>query len=121
MTETAWERFVTSKRNAIVLDFNHIAVFSYGSPDHFEDKGFPRKTEGDEELILVGVTVYHCKNDGEVCGGYAAFAKELDPATEDPAQVWEVKSLDPLTLEPSLDCPKCPSHGSITDGKWVEA
>lgn len=32
---------------------------------------------------------------------------------------WEVVSLDPLTLTPSLNCGGCGRHGFVTDGHWV--
>lgn len=28
---------------------------------------------------------------------------------------------DPLTVEPSILCPDCGTHGFIRDGRWVEA
>lgn len=34
---------------------------------------------------------------------------------------WEVISVEPLTLSPSLLCRACGSHGFIRDGKWVPA
>jgi hypothetical protein len=34
---------------------------------------------------------------------------------------WDVISLEPLTLSPSLACGTCGHHGWIRDGKWVPA
>jgi len=33
--------------------------------------------------------------------------------------VWQVQSLDPLTLTPSLACSACGHHGFIRAGQWV--
>jgi hypothetical protein len=38
-----------------------------------------------------------------------------------PATGWEVVSLVPLTLSPSLLCRTCGHHGFIREGKWVPA
>lgn len=32
---------------------------------------------------------------------------------------WDVLSVEPLTLSPSLLCRVCGHHGFITNGKWV--
>lgn len=34
---------------------------------------------------------------------------------------WDLLSLDPLTLSPSLLCQRCGRHGFIRDGRWVPA
>jgi hypothetical protein len=36
-------------------------------------------------------------------------------------QSWELLSINPLTLFPSLLCRACGDHGSITNGKWIRA
>lgn len=41
------------------------------------------------------------------------------PVLSNRKQYWNVKSLNPLTLEPSIISPDCGCHGYITDGKWV--
>jgi hypothetical protein len=35
--------------------------------------------------------------------------------------VWQVPSLNPLTLTPSLLCTACGHHGYIRNGRWVPA
>jgi hypothetical protein len=35
--------------------------------------------------------------------------------------IWRVIQAEPLTLEPSLRCRACGSHGFVRDGKWVPA
>jgi hypothetical protein len=37
------------------------------------------------------------------------------------ADGWNVVSLDPLTLSPSVLCRTCQLHGFIRDGRWVPA
>lgn len=34
---------------------------------------------------------------------------------------WQLHSLEPLTLSPSLLCKVCGTHGFVRDGKWVPA
>jgi hypothetical protein len=34
---------------------------------------------------------------------------------------WDVPSVDPLTLTPSLQCRVCGHHGHITAGRWAPA
>jgi hypothetical protein len=34
---------------------------------------------------------------------------------------WDVLSLEPLTLSPSLLCKVCGKHGFIQEGKWIPA
>lgn len=52
---------------------------------------------------------------GDPCGGFVAF--EGYDSREDK---WRVLSWDPLTLNPSLQCP-CGSHGFIRNGRWEPA
>lgn len=62
------------------------------------------------EGALDGVTYWH-----EPCGkDYLA----VQPAWK---TGWQVQSLDPLTLAPSVLCRKCGLHGFIQNGKWVSA
>lgn len=65
---------------------------------------------------------YHLNKDGKECAGFIAFkdgawAKEFDNTIT----TWDVISLDPLTLSPSILCRACGDHGFITNGKWVPA
>jgi hypothetical protein len=65
--------------------------------------------------VLGGVAYRHPASDGMQCEGYANIAGR--PFHEG----WNVVSLDPLTLSPSLLCTACGHHGHIVDGKWVPA
>lgn len=34
---------------------------------------------------------------------------------------WDLVSMDPLTVEPSILCRRCGHHGWIREGRWVSA
>jgi hypothetical protein len=55
---------------------------------------------------------------GEPCAGSITF--DLPENADRPGPRWQLVSLDPLTVEPSLLC-SCKSHGFIRNGKWIEA
>lgn len=76
--------------------------------------------EGDERA---GLNDYHLRADGTECKGFIAidggtWAKSFDPGQ---IQVWQLVSVEPLTLSPSLLCRVCGDHGFIREGKWVPA
>jgi len=69
---------------------------------------------------VLGVEVRHRLDDGRWCRTYAA------PDTMN-VRSWGIEptghvihSLDPLHLEPAIDCNLCASRGHIRDGHWVE-
>lgn len=62
----------------------------------------------------VGITESHYTGD-HWCTGFVAFK------VYDPGHGWDVLSMEPLTLSPSLLCRLCGSHGFIRDSKWVNA
>ena len=73
------------------------------------------RTEGEK----IGAIISHKNQQGEVCEGVIVFDLDLTrygPFKEDPK--WVVESWKPLTLSPSLHCPKCGDHGYIKKGKW---
>lgn len=55
---------------------------------------------------------------GEPCAGSTPF--DLPVNHEDGHAVWQLHSLDPLHIEPSVLC-SCGDHGFIRDGRWVPA
>lgn len=90
----------------------------HGSPDHGGD-------------TLVGIIHWHPRPDGQpgdldegMCGGAVLFVRSTSPS-EAQRPIWELHSLDPLHLEPSILCNAakggCGSHGWIRDGRWVPA
>ncbi len=63
-----------------------------------------------------GLLWYHHRPDtGEECG---IGGISWDP---DDRVHWDLVSLDPLTVSPSLLCQTCGAHGFIRDGRWVKA
>ena len=76
------------------------------SPNHWYLKLFNKSDE------WVGIYEYHLKPDGEYCAGFVPFK------VHDPVRGWNVISLDPLTISPSVLC-SCGMHGFIQEGKWV--
>lgn len=54
----------------------------------------------------------------EWCGGAVYFTKMKDKPN---APTWQVESLDPLTISPSILCSECGSHGFIRNGRWENA
>ena len=70
-----------------------------------------------------GITVLHKDKSGATCRGWVAFRggawEKAFVASAQPIQAWDVQSLDPLTISPSVLCRACGDHGFIRDGKWV--
>jgi len=68
-----------------------------------------------------GGIVVHVAPDGSECRGFVHFDV---PGIELLAQgrpVWQVESLDPLTISPSVLCGACGDHGFIRSGRWQRA
>ena len=61
-----------------------------------------------------GLEYHHPAPAGRECGGWVPFK----PAAPNG---WDVVSLEPLTLSPSLLCTACGHHGWIRNGQWVSA
>ena len=64
-----------------------------------------------------GVAYKHPNGKGGECEGWAPFTGT--PGGRDDG--WDVQSLEPLTISPSLLCRACGHHGFIREGKWVPA
>jgi hypothetical protein len=80
---------------------------------HGEDSPFPVTLEN-----CVGVIETHQQPDGQgECSGYVRFRGR---GSEDQPQ-WDVLSVEPLTLSPSILCRTCGAHGFVREGKWVPA
>jgi hypothetical protein len=123
-----WSTFVSRNEHnpkVLRLDDEHLFKFVYGDIAHFEDKGWPRLHEEGMELVLVGGMMQHRTHDDQTCGGYVCFARPLEPSEyEARAPIWEVQSLVPLTISPSVQChcaANINSHGFILRDKWVAA
>jgi hypothetical protein len=63
-----------------------------------------------------GVAYFHPDGKGGTCEGWIPFN-----GIEGEKRGWDVLSVEPLTLSPSLLCRACGHHGFIREGKWVPA
>lgn len=61
-----------------------------------------------------GAIIEHLTPEGEPCDGAISW-NEADRVH------WELISLHPLTVSPSLLCHRCKDHGFIREGKWIPA
>ncbi|MGW5147550.1 hypothetical protein [Rhodococcus koreensis] len=62
-----------------------------------------------------GAMIGHLTPDGEECLGQITFRGHGNGRPE-----WDVRSLDPLWVEPSILC-SCGKHGWIRNGVWYDA
>lgn len=64
-----------------------------------------------------GVLLYHPRRDApsERCSAAAYWWRSDDRPT------WQLVSLAPLTIEPSVLCRLCNWHGHVRGGRWVTA
>ena len=60
------------------------------------------------------VSIHHPKPDGGTCGHIATW-----DGSQPADRTWDLISLSPLTLSPSLLCRICGDHGFVQGGKWV--
>lgn len=67
----------------------------------------------------VGLIETHRRPDGAPCSASVLFDLPGVAEAHPGRAVWTVETLDPLTLTPSLRCPRCRHHGWITGGRWV--
>lgn len=106
----------------IDLGDGHSFTWIVGDPaSHPTDDQRFLRWRGQEET-LVGIIEWHTKPDGSDCGGAVMFVR----GTSEPDRpIWQVHSLEPLHIEPSVLCnPEkggCGSHGFIRGGRWVVA
>lgn len=59
-----------------------------------------------------GLTLWHPRPGGGECGCSVFWAGRAAP-------IWRATSIEPLTLEPSVQCLQCGDHGFIREGRWV--
>ena len=64
-----------------------------------------------------GLIEAHRNKQGNWCKGAIHFRGEAHNSSPE----WDVISMDPLTLAPSLLCRMCGHHGFIQHGRWVPA
>lgn len=94
----------------IDLGLGHILRFTKWAPD----RALNPQYDGVPDIDPVGATIEH----GNGCGGSLLFdlpgVRTLFPNRP----VWNVESMNPLTISPSVLC-MCGDHGYVRDGKWV--
>lgn len=64
---------------------------------------------------LAGIIEAHRTTAGDLCAG-SIYWKKVD----DQHHVWNLISLEPLTLDPSIQCEACGAHGYIRNGQWQD-
>lgn len=103
----------------INLGYGHTATFFSWSPDRElnpQYKDLP-------DIERAGAIIDHPRPDnGEPCSGGVNF--EPPPAHRavwGERTYWQVQSLEPLTISPSVLCKTCGDHGYIRSGRWVPA
>lgn len=119
-------------RTAVALDADHALSWIWWSAMAMAHNR--TSTDVDEwwdaseqpDRVWVGFDEWHRRADGTWCVGYCLI--DVPAANEWAAAYvggqtrrWQVVSRSPLTLTPSLACKVCPSHGFITNGRWVVA
>lgn len=69
-----------------------------------------------------GVIVGHVHPDGEICEGAVLFDTPENHRGSPERPLWQVESLDPLTISPSVfmspETGGCGLHGFIRQGRW---
>ncbi len=73
------------------------------------------------DIPNMGVVVYHHRPGGEWCSGAIHFDRPEIRELIGDRPVWQVMSMNPLHVEPSVLCKLCGDHGYIRDGRWVPA
>lgn len=79
--------------------------------------------------LRFGATIEHPRADGKypkddgspgLCWSGVYFdTPEVRAVLAGQRTFWQVDSVEPLTLSPSILCLECRDHGWIRDGKWV--
>jgi len=74
------------------------------------------------DIERCGAIVGHTNlKTGEQCRSGIMLDGEVARRVFNEKSRWQVISMEPLTLSPSLLCMVCGDHGFIREGKWVRA
>jgi hypothetical protein len=97
----------------------------YGDDANYPDQGWARRGGSDSARatdVLVGIILWHKAQDGQACGGVCHFVRG---SGDQDRPEWQVETLDPLTISPSVLCDGkygCGgTHGFVRLGKWTPA
>lgn len=103
--------------NWIDLGENHRAFPTCWSPDRKLNPQY----ENIPDIPLMGYQIEHNNAaTGEPCMGHVNLDLPGVRQLVNERAVWNVESLDPLTISPSILC-DCGDHGYIQNGKWIGA
>ncbi len=77
----------------------------------------------DSDGNKIGFLEWHdCKRDDQfLTAGTVMFDIPEAQAYQSGQARWQLYSLDPIHVEPSIACRSCSNHGFIRNGKWVNA
>lgn len=101
-------------REYVDIGHDHAIKFASWSPDRELNPQFAHVPD----IPRICVLVKHQKPDGTPC--HSAAYLDLPGMREiHTGAVWQVVSMDPLHLEPSLLCMSCGDHGFIRGDQWV--
>lgn len=101
--------------NAVDIGHGHsITWFGW-----FPDRDLNPQYDGVPDIDRMGVTIWHPAPDGGQCAGAITFDVPGVAALRPGGPVWQVISLDPLHVEPSVLCRACGDHGFIRGGAWI--
>lgn len=109
-------------REPIDLGHGHTAIFFRWAPDRELNPQY----DGLADLDPAGIEIEHPRPDnGQTCVGAVNFDvpqeyKDRWGGWGTRRAYWQVESLDPLTISPSVLC-SCGDHGFIRNGEWVAA
>ena len=116
------------------LGNDHAFKFTSWRPDRLLNPQY----DGVADVGYYGAMIVHKKPDGSLCRGAVRFdtpgvravlaaskahCVKLGIACADDSSGWQLISLHPLHIEPSVLClaDKCGDHGFIRNGRWERA
>ena len=86
------------------------------APDRELNPHLAEYADNDRTGIIFG----HIHEDGYVCESGVTFDTPENTRDANKGRpVWQVQSLEPLTISPSILVTTCGFHGFIREGKWV--
>lgn len=104
--------------SAVNLGHGHRYVFVAWSPD----RDLNHRYRGVPDIERAGAIIEHRRPDGELCTSSIMFdLPEVRAIFGDQRPYWQVVSMQPLHIEPSLLCGTCGDHGWIRGDAWVPA
>lgn len=114
-----------SNRGQVDLGHDHSYTFTVWKPDRELNPQY----DGIPDADPWGAIIYHRNpRTGEPCHGGVMFDGPTQRQIDPDRPCWQVESLDPLTISPSVLCrfpasdgQECGDHGFIRAGRWVPA